>query len=112
MSVTIPSSDWVRELQRFTDRNCGRITRLEETVGQETLDEERGYPLRGVAYDPRDDRIDIMLGDLEGTEHHLTRGISHVHHIELVSSPQGRDLSLRVRRIDGATTLRFFDNYA
>ena len=111
MSVSIPSGEWARELQRFTDRNTGRITILEERLDHETHDEERGFPLRGIAYDPRDDRVEIMLGELESTECHLTRGIANVHHIELLSTPGGKYLLLRVRRKDGETVLRFFDNY-
>ena len=112
MSSQIPAREWPRALQDFTNRNAGRITVLEETdERQDTRDEERGYPLRGVDYDPKAKRVEIMLGDLAGTEHHLTRGIAQVHHIEVLSAPSGRDLLLRIRRKDGETILRFYDNY-
>src|SRR5687767_1331378 len=112
MSDRIAARDWARALQSFTNRNAGRITVLEETDEQrQTRDEERGYALRGVDYDPKAKRVDIMLGDLAGTRHHLTRGITQVHHIELLAAVSGRDLLLRIRRKDGETVLRFSDNY-
>ena len=62
MSTT--GADWIRELSAFTARNAGRRTVLEVDgmdIGAQR--EEQGYPLRGVAYDPRDGRVEIMLGD-------------------------------------------------
>lgn len=112
MSRTIPAAAWRETLQQFTDRNAGRVTTLEERFGNVTQDEERGLPLRRVAYDDRDGRVAIMLGELEGADGHLTRNIEHVHHVQLLSSPEGRDLALHVHRTDGETILRFTDNYS
>jgi hypothetical protein len=41
-----------------------------------------------------------MLGDLEGTEHHLTRGIADVKSVDLWSD-DGCDLASRSERTDG-----------
>jgi hypothetical protein len=50
-----------------------------------------------------------MLGDLEGVEHHLTRGIKAVQSIDLWSA-SGRDLALRLLWPEGVTILRFDDH--
>jgi hypothetical protein len=107
MTNRIPKTTWAAELKHFTDRNAGRITTLEEhgpEVGAQA--EERGFPLRGIAYDPKDDRVEIMLGDLAGTERHLTRSLSSVHEIDRLTDEHGGDLALRIARVDGQTILR------
>jgi hypothetical protein len=110
MTTNIPSSQWAGELQAFSARNAGRITVLEEqdnTIGAQ--EEAHGYPLRGVSYDRRDDRVEVMLGDLTGTEHHLTRSITDVREMDRMLDANGRDFALRIARGDGQTLLRFDD---
>lgn len=110
MSRGIPQDQWPKRLQAFTNRNAGRTTILNELDPElGAQEEERGYALRGVAYDPRAGRLDIMLGDLEGTDHHLTRGISDVRTVDIWSAADGHDLALRVERAKGETILRFLD---
>jgi hypothetical protein len=107
MTTRIPEHDWAQELQRFTNRNAGRKTVIEEfaeSLGAQ--EEERGGLLRGVAYDRRDHRIEIMVGDLEGTDRHLTHTVSADSSIELVTDTRGRDWALRIQRSDGQTILR------
>jgi hypothetical protein len=111
MTTGIPQNEWPGRLQAFTQRNAGRNTVMNELaaeLGDQEL--EHGYPLRGVSYDPRDRCINIMLGDLEGTEHHLTRGIADVRSVDISSTEDGRDLALRIERSDGATILKFDDD--
>ncbi|MEX2283416.1 MAG: DUF5335 family protein [Gemmatimonadota bacterium] len=108
MTTQIPEHDWAHELQNFTNRNAGRKTVIEELA--ESLgaqEEERGGLLRGVAYDRRDHRIAIMVGDIEGTDRHLTHTVSADSIIELLTDPRGRDSALRIQRPDGQTILRF-----
>jgi hypothetical protein len=69
------------------------------------LIQEHGYPLRGVTYDGNDKRVEIMLGDLEGTRRHLTRGIAHVQSVDILHDSDGRDLVLRVAHGRGQTLL-------
>jgi len=107
MTNHIPKPSWPDALQAFTNRNAGRVTILDEQgsdIGAQQA--ERGYPLRGVSYDHHDQRIEIMLGDLNGTEHHFTRGIPNVTGIDVLSV-DGRDAALRIQREDGQTILRF-----
>ena len=107
MTTRIPEHDWADELQNFTNRNAGRKTVIEE-LGESlgAQEEERGGLLRGVAYDRRDHRIEIMVGDLAGTDRHLTHTVSADSTIELVTDTRGRDWALRIQRPDGQTILR------
>lgn len=110
MTVHIPENQWKGALQAFTQRNAGRTTTLEEDTEEfGTQDLETGFPLRGVAYDERDRRIEFMLGDLEGTEHHVTHTVSGVVGVDVWSDTSGNDVALRVQREDGQTILRFQD---
>jgi hypothetical protein len=106
----IPSSEWADGLSAFTQRNAGRITVLEEhdrAIGAQ--EEEHGYPLRGVGYDRRDGRVEVMLGDLTGTERHLTRSIAAVTSLDRMLDANGRDFALRIAHDGGQTLLRFDD---
>jgi hypothetical protein len=79
--------DWQLLFSGFTRRNAGRPTRLElndPDLGAQVVEED--YPLRGVAYDPRDERIEIMLGEAGATDRHLTHTISHVDSVECLRS--------------------------
>jgi hypothetical protein len=108
MTTRILKRQWADELQQFTNRNAGRITRLEEhdpALGAQ--EEESGYPLRGIAYDRKDGRVEIMLGDLAGTDRHLTHTLSDVSRIDRLTDERGRDYALRIGREGRQTLLRF-----
>lgn len=97
---------WADELSAFTKRNAGRHASLEvDDPDYGMLMQEHGYPLLGVAYDHHDKRVEIMLGDLEGTRRHLTRGISNVHSVDVLRDARGRDRVLRVAHGRGQTLL-------
>lgn len=72
-------------------------------------EQEHGYALRGVSFDRKAPEIEIMVGDLEGTEHHLTHALRHVRRVDLWTGIDGRDAALRFERADGVTLLRFQD---
>lgn len=96
---------WAEELSAFTKRNAGRRTSLEvDDPDFGLLIQEHGFPLRGVAYDRHDQRVEIMLGDLEGTRH-LTRGIADVQSVDILRDADGRDRVLRVAHGRGQTLL-------
>ncbi|HEU4561668.1 MAG TPA: DUF5335 family protein [Longimicrobium sp.] len=106
---TIEVEDAVRTrlLQRFTERNAGRPTRLEEdglAVGAQV--EETARPLRGVSYDPHGRAVTIMLGDLGTPDGHLTRSIADVSSVDLRVDAQHRDSVLRIAHEGGQTLLR------
>lgn len=100
------SARWEEELSAFTTRNAGRRTSLEiDDPEYGVLIQERGYPLRGVVYDRHDQQVEIMLGDVEGTRRHLTRGIAHVESVDILQGSDGRDRVLRVAHGRGQTLL-------
>jgi nucleotide-binding universal stress UspA family protein len=106
--VESPDSEarWAEELSAFTRRNAGRRASLEvDDPDYGLLMQEHGYPLLGVAYDHNDKRVEIMLGDFEGTRRHLTRGISNVHTVDVLRDPGGRDRVLRLAHGRGQTLL-------
>ena len=106
MDGRIPRAEWVVGLRQFTDRNAGRRTVLVEN-GSDRLEraEERGYPLRGVAFDPRDGRVEIMLGDQASVDRHLTHSIPGPTVIDVVRDGQGRDEALRIEHGSGSRTI-------
>lgn len=97
---------WDEVLSAFTKRNAGRRTSLEiDDPDYGVLIQEHGYPLRGVAYDRHDERVEIMLGDAEGARRHLTRGIANVESVDILKDTDGRDRVLRVAHGRGQTLL-------
>ena len=108
MSHRIPRDEWASMLKEFTNRNAGRRVTLEvdgEAFGAQS--EGRDYPLRGVAFDPRDGRVEIMLGDQASVDRDVTRAIADPLDIDLLRGPDGRDQALRVSEDGVQTVLRF-----
>lgn len=91
------AAEWTTALQEFTARNAGRHARLElddPTFGAQT--QERDDTILGVAYDPHDARVQIMLGDIDGGSRHHVRSIGGVVSVDLLTGGSGRDLVLRI----------------
>jgi hypothetical protein len=108
MSAATGSAEWVAILKDFTHRNAGRPTRLEiddPELGAQWA--EVDFPLRGVAYDARDGRIEIMLGEQGSLESHLTHSIEAPVALEVLYGPAGggREV-LWIRHGEGQTLLR------
>jgi hypothetical protein len=98
---------WPALLHDFTNRNAGRRGWLEiddPELGAQI--QEVDYPLRGVAYDPRDGRVEIMFGDQSSTEHHLTHSITGPDAIDVRDGSPGRGEVLRVAHGAAQTLLR------
>lgn len=107
MREHISKADWEAELTRFTERNAGRRTSLEVHVPEIGVrEQERDYQLQGLAFDHRDNRIEIMLGGFEGAGPHLTHTIGNVGSVDLVTDAEGRDAALRIEHDGGRTLLR------
>lgn len=97
---------WPAVLQTFTLRNAARLTRLEElhpALGAQVAETSR--PLRGATFDPRDARVDLMFGELDSTEGHLTRSIARVTSVDVLTDDTGRDRALRIAHREGQTIL-------
>lgn len=97
---------WPTFLEAFTNRNAGRRANLEihnQQVGAQTT--VIGYPFLGIDFDRHGSRVDIMLGDVEGTARHLTHTVRRVQRIQVYRTPDGRDAALRLTDRFGHTLL-------
>jgi nucleotide-binding universal stress UspA family protein len=98
---------WVQDLNEFTKGNAGRRTTLEVEDPELGVQEcGRNFPLWGVDYDPRRDRIDIMLGHSGTVEGHLTHSLPGPQDIRIVRGEDGRVEALEVQMKTGRAVLR------
>ncbi|HZI26877.1 MAG TPA: universal stress protein [Gemmatimonadaceae bacterium] len=102
----IPRNCWASDLESFSKRNLGRPTSIEvDDPALGAQGQESGYPLLGVAFDHNDQRVEIMVGDFQGTAHHLTRSIGDIKSIDILRDAKGRDWVLRIAHGSGQTIL-------
>lgn len=97
--------EWSERLEEFTRRNIGRAATLEvidPEIGAQI--EQRGFPFIGASFDPRDGRVQLMVGDFDGNRH-LTRNITGVTAVQVLRDRRGRDMLLRVAHGRGQTLL-------
>lgn len=100
-------TQWAEELHQFTKVNAGRQTTLElddPELGKQ--DCERDFPLWGVDYDAKKDRINIMLGHSGTVEGHLTHSLPAPQGVEIVRDEEGRAEALKIRFRTGKAVLR------
>lgn len=100
-------NQWGSAMKAFTARNAGRICTLEiddPEIG--ALVEARAYPLVGVDYDHKDERLTIMLGDTRGAARHLSRSVPHPDAVSILSLG-ARDAAMSVAHGSGQTLLTF-----
>ncbi len=98
---------WVEELAQFTRANAGCKTTLELHDPELGLQEcGKDFPLWGVDYDAKADRVDIMLGRSGTVEGHLTHSLPGPEEIEVVRGEGGRSHALRIRLRAGQVILR------
>lgn len=110
MTKKIPENTWAMELHRFTSRNAGRTTTIEvDSPDFGAQSQEHGFPLRGITYDSRDERVLITLGEQASTDRHLTHAIADATAIFLLVGLKGRDEALAIHQKDTSTLLRFMD---
>ena len=106
LTMRFDETRWAEVLDDFTRSNVGRRTRLEvddPEIGAQP--QELDARLLGVAFDPHDRRVEIMLGELGGGEPHLSRSIAGVDSLYVLSDIDGRDLALRLRHGTAQTIL-------
>jgi nucleotide-binding universal stress UspA family protein len=102
----IPEDEWAAALDAFTRRNAGRLAALEvddPAIGAQS--QLHDVPFIGAAFDRHDRRIELMMGDMENSDRHLTRGIGEVRHVDLLKDDSGRDWVLRIAHGSGQTIL-------
>lgn len=100
--------EWELLLDDFTRRNTGRRARLE--IDQPELGaqlQQTGFPFLGATYDPKNDHVELMFGDLVNGSRHLARSIADVSAVTLQSDSAGRDIALRIQHGDGQTLVLF-----
>lgn len=101
-------SDWPAKLDAFTRRNASRRARLEiddPEIGAQV--EMSGYKFLGASYDPPTKRAQLMFGTLEPGAAHLSRGISNIKSVEVLSTPGVGDTALSIVSEEGQTLLLF-----
>jgi nucleotide-binding universal stress UspA family protein len=98
---------WVQDMKEFSRANLGRRTTLElndpELGAQEC---GRNFPLWGVDYDPRRDRLNIMLGRSGTIDGHLTHSISAPQDVRVEVDAEGNAQALQVRLRQGQIVLK------
>ncbi|HEU0012686.1 MAG TPA: DUF5335 family protein [Longimicrobium sp.] len=97
------SAGWTALLRAFTNRNLGRLTRLEiddPAIGAQW--QEHGLPLQGVVYEPGDGTVEIFVGTAEGPR--LSHRVAGVRAVD-VQEDRGRDTLLRLAHEGGQTLL-------
>ncbi|HEY2377227.1 MAG TPA: universal stress protein [Gemmatimonadaceae bacterium] len=105
-TLTLDRERWREVLDDFTQSNVGRRTRLEVNdpeLGAQA--QEQDYPLLGVTFDPVDERVEIMLGELGAGEPHLSRSVGEVDSLDVLTDDAGRDVALRLHHGSGQTIL-------
>ena len=104
----LTQENWANQLAEFSRRNEGRRGTLEvddpELDGQAQLFD---YPLLGAAYDPHDERVELMFGSGTAGGRHLTREIGGVTSIMVLRDEMQRDLAIRIAHGAGLTLLTF-----
>ena len=97
---------WSEVLDDFTRRNVGRRTRLEVDDPELGAQRQEGdYPLLGVTFDPVDQRVEIMVGELGAGQPHLSRSIGDVEAVDVLTNGDDQDVALRFRHGAGQTIL-------
>jgi nucleotide-binding universal stress UspA family protein len=98
---------WVAEMEDFSKANLGRRTTLElndpELGAQEC---GKNFPLWGVDYDPKRDRLNIMLGRSGTIDGHLTHSIPAPQDVRVELDAAGNAQALQVRLRQGQIVLK------
>jgi hypothetical protein len=105
MDAMLDRTEWPGTLADFTRQNAGRTSQLEvddPALGAQPAQD--GMTFRGVAYDPADDRMEIMLGGQGTGAEHLTHTVSHPDGLSVVSLDP-RHAVLRITHGTGQTLL-------
>ena len=106
VTTRFASYEWSERLEEFTRRNARRTATLEvidPELGAQV--EEKGFPFVGASFDPRDGRVQIMVGDFGERGRHLTRSIGGVTAVQVLRDRRGQDILLRVAHGTGQTLL-------
>jgi nucleotide-binding universal stress UspA family protein len=102
-----PQKRWASELTEFTRNNAGRRTTLEiDQPGVGRQECGRDFPLWGVDYDPRRDRLEIMLGRSGTVEGHLTHSLPAPQEVRIERGEDGLARALHIGFRTGTAILK------
>lgn len=102
----IAREEWASFLDRFTRRFAGRIVALDVNDPSRGLRaQERGSVLFGAAFDSRENRLEIILGESNGRRRHLTRVIPDPSDISALLTSTGDEEGIHVLHGTGETLL-------
>jgi len=107
MDTEVTRTELPEAMEAFAHRNAGRRTWIEvddPLIGAQ--EQGHGLPLMGIAYDRKDKRLQIMLGQFGGPGPHLTHTMGDIVRVDLVRDDCGRDVLLRVAQPEVQTLLR------
>lgn len=109
--ATVPDEGaWVRSLRTFTRTHAGKPCDLEMEDGEGGHQEcGRNSPFSSVDYDPRKDRINIVLGPSGSVEGHLTYSLPSPQAVRIEEEGDGGRQSLRVEFRSGKAILRILE---
>jgi nucleotide-binding universal stress UspA family protein len=108
-TMTSPN-EWASTLDEVSRRDVGRFVTMEvddREIGAQI--EAGGYVLQGIAYDPHDRRVSIMLESPKISDGHLTRSIANIDSIAITRAADGRDRALAITHGRGQTLLFLSD---
>lgn len=107
-TMHVGAERWSTVLEEVSRSNAGRRVRLElddPDIGAQA--QENDYPLQGIAYDPHDQRVEIMLGLPKAGAPHLSRSIGNVTSVDVLTNEKGEDVAVRLRHGAGQTLISF-----
>ena len=99
---------WSKVLAELAERTIGRrvdVEVIDEVNGAQT--EIKFLPLQGIAYDHRDERVELMVGGFAGSSRHLTHSVGGVTSIDLLHDGNGNDRAVRISYDSGQVIVTF-----
>jgi hypothetical protein len=93
---------WIATLRQFSERNASRRASIEladSELGAQTA--AKALTLRGVAYDPHGDTVEIMLSAADGS--HFTHAITGVTSVDVLEHEGKGQEVLRIGEPAGQT---------
>jgi hypothetical protein len=107
--MTSPA-EWAATVDAVSRRNVGRLATLEvddRDIGAQI--EAGGYVLQGIAFDPHDQRVSLMLESPKVPGAHLTRSIANIDSVAVTRAADGRDRAVAITHGRGQTLLLLSD---
>lgn len=109
--VSRDRDEWPELIRGVSQRNAGRRAQLvmegERPEGIESI--EKGYSFLAAEYEPKDQKVNIVLGDRDTPGSQLAHHIAGLREVEMVADSTGRDTKLQLDAAPGRCVLSFVD---